>query len=75
MLHVLLHVGHFRVVALQDLMQAESDVLVEVHPSLVTINLFVLCLTEQAILRLLVVADGVLQTGQELLDLQDLCKA
>lgn len=67
MLHVLLHIGHLRVITVQDLSQSLTHVLVEVHLLLVAHQLLLLDVLEEAVLGLLVVANRVLKARQGLL--------
>jgi hypothetical protein len=66
-LHVLLHIGHLRVITVQDLSQSLTHVLVEVHLLLVAHQLLLLDVLEEAVLGLLVVANRVLKARQGLL--------
>lgn len=71
-LHVLLDIGHLRVITFHDLVESESDVLVESHLLLVAIHFLVFDLSEHPLLAILVVSYGVLQPRQKLFDLEDL---
>lgn len=70
--HVLLDIGHFRVITFHDLVESQSYVLVEGHLLLVAIHFLVFDVSEHSLLGILVVSYCVLQSWQKLFDLEDL---